>query len=352
MEKLRPPAGYADLFILAEDYFNTPVSKIDPLKGDGSDRSIYRIHLKKDQHSSIVGVIHQNVSENRDFFLLTKKFQETGLPVPHLFTINAKETAYLMQDLGPYTLAETVTAWNRENKHQEIIAAYQLVLDCLFRIQRGLPPILTEFLLKRKMDVSVYQTDLDYFKSAFMDWFGFSSLLNQSVKYELQAILFDQLSHLETVYFVYRDFQARNIMWLDGAPWFIDYQSAFLGPCFYDLASLLYGSKSGLNEPMRDSLVSYYFGLLKPSSPLSFERYQELFLYFVVLRRLRSLGSYGYLYGVKGKRDFYASISPTLKELSGLFRSQSSLKRYVHLSGMIQALQEIWQQHEETSGSS
>ncbi len=196
------------------------------------------------------------------------------------------------------------------------------------------------------IDYSQYSIDelLDVKRSIDPNSENFESLLNVSVMHELQSILSDHLGDLDVGYFVYRDFQARNIMWFEDSPWFIDYQSAFLGPRYYDMASLLYGSKSGLNEPARESLNRYYFGLFESAPSFSFDCYQVVFYLFVVLRRLRSLGTYGYLSGEKGKTAFFDSIQPTLEELAGLFDSQSCLRPYKNLFGMITKVKDIWGQ--------
>ncbi|MBT3226135.1 MAG: phosphotransferase [Deltaproteobacteria bacterium] len=344
MEKVINTGIYADLIPLAEDFFDNPLAIVDPLKGDGSDRSIYRIFSVENHQPPVVGVIHRNVSENQDFFLLTQKFQETGLCVPQIYSVNSAENAYLLQDLGQDTLADKITEWHAENRKDKILDAYQLVLDSLCMMQHELPSVLTEFFKNRIMDVSVYQADLDYFKRDFIDRFEFDSWLSLRVKHELHSILFEHFADLDVGYFVYRDFQARNIMWLDNTPWFIDYQSAFLGPRYYDMASLLYGSKSGLDESARESLNRYYYGLLQPTPLLSFEKYEALFYFFVVLRRLRSLGTYGYLSSVKGKTAFFDSIYPTLEELVRLFHSQPCLRQFVNLFGMMRKVKDIWEQ--------
>ena len=348
MEKVIPAEKYTELVSITENYLGHTISKIESLKGDGSDRCIYRIYGTENLRPSVVGVIHHNIGENRDFLLLAQKFQEIGLPVPLIFSVNSDENAYLMQDLGNDTLADKVKEWNSENRNDKIIDSYKLVLDRLITMQHELPSVLTRFFKNRIMDVSVYQADLDYFRRDFVERFDFKSLLNASVIRELQSILFDHLVDLDVGYFVYRDFQARNIMWYDDSPWFIDFQSAFLGPRYYDMASLLYGSKSGLNEQERELLNKYYFRLLESASSFSFEDYTGVFFLFVVLRRLRSLGTYGFLSGEKGKAAFFDSIYPTLEELVGLFDSQSCLQPYENLFGMIKKVKDIWEQQADS----
>jgi len=341
MEIIPDTELYRDLISLAEPYFKCRSLRIEPLKGDGSERRIVRIHSQKSDQKPVVGVIHQNVIENRDFILLTDIFREAGLKAPEIYLVNHGKTAYLMQDLGTSTLAEKVTDWKNENQGSKIIKAYKGVLDSLVKIQNDLPANLGDFFRDRKMDVSVYQADLDYFKRDFIDRFGFQSLLTNAAVNDLQSILYQDLAHQGCDCFVYRDFQARNIMWLNDEPWFIDYQSAFLGPRYYDLSSLLYGSKSGLDGPVREELVAYFYQQLELQNP-EFEEFQRLFYLFVVLRRLRSLGTYGFLAGSKGKKVFLTNIAPTLKELSELFRSQSCLKSFSGLLEMVEGLKRTW----------
>lgn len=348
MEKLESDHQLQLLIELAESYFKGAVLAVDPLKGDGSDRRIYRITPGAKSIGPVVGVVFDNTRENQDFFRITDAFQQAGLPAARIYSVSQDESAYLMQDLGLWTLAEKISVWNRENQSEKTISAYKQVLDCLIRIQQELPPILGRFLSGRKMDLAVHKTDLEYFRKEFIQRFGLSSFLTSDVDQELQSILNHDLSEISCDSFVYRDFQARNIMWLEDAPWFIDYQSAFLGPCHYDLASLLFGSKSGLDDQAREKLVRYYYNHLQPDFPAGYELFRKRFLLFVVLRRLRSLGSYGFLAGSKGKTGFFESISPTLLELTNLLCFEPVLSSFGQLRKLAETLSGAWTQNEST----
>ncbi|MCP4754084.1 MAG: phosphotransferase [Proteobacteria bacterium] len=330
---------------LAVEYLKTRDFSLKLLKGDGSDRKIYRLESADRQQPDIIGIIHDDLRENRDFFILTRKLKEIGIPVPEIYAIGRTQTAYLIQDLGSYNLAETIEQWKHSAQHGKIIPAYRTVLKFLVKIQRELPPYLKDFLKNRQMGETAYLGDLSYFQNSFLERFGFGSLLTSEVERELTSDLVHHLVELDSRYFVYRDFQSRNIMWLDGSPWFIDYQSAFQGPLFYDLASLLYASKSGLDERAREILLHCYFDSVDCSS--GFEEFQQSFYRFVVIRRLRSLGSYSHLSLVKRKEQFFQSIRPTLLELIQLFSHQDALKSFRHLSNMLERIFEIWDGEEE-----
>ncbi len=332
----------SELNTLAAQYLNNRDFEINLLKGDGSDRKIFRIAPAAPCQCSVIGVVHDNLQENRDFLFLTRVFEEAGIPVPTVYKVNASQTAYLLEDLGPCNLAECIQLWKQSSQHDKIVPAYKNVLQYLVQMQLELPHRLGDFLKDKKMGRETYQTDLAYFQNSFLEKFGFASFYSKNIELELRSELVDYLSELKSDCFVYRDFQSRNIMWLDGSPWFIDYQSAFQGPPFYDLASLLFASKSGLDERSREVLLAYFFDISGYCS--DFTAFQERFYRFVVLRRLRSLGTYGFLSMEKHKTGFLQSIRPTLLELSGLFSQKYGLKSFRHLPKMIREILKIWEE--------
>lgn len=325
---------------LAETHYSSKKISYQLLKGDGSDRRIYLITSDQADLSPIIGVLHQDTDENRSFIEISKKMKLSGIPVPEVKLVASCETAYLLQYLGPHNLAESIEVWKTAAEHHKIIPAYKTVLDYLHLIQTRVTPRLTWFLKDRKMGPDVITGDLVYCRNDFFDRFGLSRFLTPAVRKELQEHLIDPLSNQPADVFVYRDFQSRNIMWYQSSPWFIDYQSAFLGTPYYDLASLLYGSKSGLDDASRIELLAYHHQTT--GIPLSYESFEHRFFLWVLLRRLRSLGSYGYLSQEKGKRRFFASIEPTLQELIALVTEKNALKPFSHTREMLRQVAAKW----------
>lgn len=341
MEELADKQALAQMIYLAQAHFGQ-VRKIEQLKGDGSERKIFRLLPQDESQETVVGVIHHDLRENGDFFRITRAFQQAGLKAPEIIAIADDRTSYLLQDLGQDTLADCLVVWKRDRKDRPVLRAYQAVLDNLVRIQSELPRHLGDFLQARPMDQEVFRADLAYFKRDYLDRFGYADVATRATEKELALILDEMSQTIDDGCFVYRDLQARNIMWFRNQPWFIDYQSAFIGPRYYDLASLLYGSRSGLSEPERAQLLPYYFGLVRGDLTYGFDRFAKLFLLFVIMRRLRSLGTYGFLSGEKGRIAFFDSIAPSLNELRSLLHNQPALKPFDALRNLMDCLQDSW----------
>ncbi|MBU2512557.1 aminoglycoside phosphotransferase family protein [bacterium] len=340
LEMMEPAKPATLLLQLAKNHFKSKEIDFRLLKGDGSDRKIYLINSVSSSLDSVVGVYHDNLEENRDFIFLTHKMKEAGIPVPEVIEIAASEKAYLIQYLGKHTLAESIEIWKKNSDEHKILLAYKNVLNYLHQIQTGLTPLLTDFLRIRKLGITNLIADLTYFKTDFIERFSFPELFSERVEQELKNSLIEKLSKYTPSVFVYRDFQSRNIMWYHNSPWFIDYQSAFFGTIHYDLASLLYASKSGLNDTAREELLNYYHGHIR--SPLSLEEFENEFYLWVLLRRLRSLGAYGFLSQVKAKPGFYDSIYPTLQELIDLISEKRALKDFTNTLDMVKQIAFKW----------
>ncbi|PCI28760.1 MAG: hypothetical protein COB67_05580 [SAR324 cluster bacterium] len=334
-----------ELRSLAQDYFNTDNLNIKLLQGDGSDRLIFRIFPEENKNESVIGVTHNDLRENQDFHQITEKMAELGLPVPDLYGESRTRQSYLQQDLGDWNLAELIDQWKEKGQAEKIVPAYKKVLALLPAIQQKLPTALAPFLSKKHMGKEAFQDDLRYCRQNFFQLLELDNFYTAELNQELQDKIVDHLVQLDGQYFVYRDFQSRNIMWRDDSPWLIDYQSALQGSLFYDLASLLYASRSGLNEEEREELLRYYFDLLEYPAP--YADFLTHFYRFVLVRRLRSLGSYGYLSVKKGKRYFFKGIRPTLDELILLFSQKESLQEFTVLPKIIKELHAVWSDKEQ-----
>jgi hypothetical protein len=158
--------------------------------------------------------------------------------------------------------------------------------------------------------------DLNYFKYYFLRLAG--------VPFNEQALEND-FSHLTKFllgashdYFLYRDFQSRNVMLRDGQPFFLDYQGGRKGALQYDIASLLYDGKADLPPELRQELLDYYFDCLGSYIKLDRAAFMEHYYAYVYVRIMQALGAYGFRGFYERKAHFLQSVPYALKNLRWL----------------------------------
>ena len=130
-------------------------------------------------------------------------------------------------------------------------------------------------------------------------------------------VLSTYLTRTENKYFMFRDFQSRNIIVKEDKVNFIDYQGGMKGALQYDVASLLWQAKAELSEEWKNSLLEYYMDridvlLQKPVDRITFvSQYNG----YVLIRLLQVMGAYGFRGLFERKAHFLASIPLALKNL-------------------------------------
>ena len=123
-------------------------------------------------------------------------------------------------------------------------------------------------------------------------------------------------------HFMYRDFQSRNIMLVEGEPWFIDYQGGRKGPLQYDIASLLYDAKAAIPGSVRELLLEYYLDVLKNYIPVNRTSFYQYYFGYVLIRILQALGTYGFRGYYENKPHFLKSIPFAMANLQSLLEKK------------------------------
>jgi hypothetical protein len=158
-------------------------------------------------------------------------------------------------------------------------------------------------------------SDLLYFKYYFLD--------TLQLPYDKQAMLddFDALSNYltrtENKYFMFRDFQSRNIIVNNDQVSFIDYQGGMKGALQYDVASLLWQAKADLSEEWKDSLLEYYMDQVEELLARPIDRINFVSQYngYVLIRLMQVMGAYGFRGLFERKAHFLSSIPLALRNL-------------------------------------
>ena len=72
--------------------FGRKAESLAAVRAEGSNRRIYRLASGKD---SAIGVLNEDVKENRAFIEFSKHFRAEGIPVPEFYGEDSSGTAYL-----------------------------------------------------------------------------------------------------------------------------------------------------------------------------------------------------------------------------------------------------------------
>ena len=286
----------------------------------GSNRVYYR--LTAQDGSTVVGVIGTSRDENHAFIYLCRHFTKRQLPVPHLLAVSEDELRYLQTDLGAVSLFDAIRG-GREAGGRYTLKEQEL----LKRTIRELPNIqmrgareldFTNCYPQAEFDVNSVLFDLNYFKYCFLKA---TELDFHELKLEADfRLLAKDLTAEKCDAFLYRDFQARNVM-LDpkGNPFFIDFQGGRKGPYYYDLASFLWQASAKYPYKLRRELVYEYYNALKQFTevPTPHHFVARLSL-FVLFRILQVLGAYGFRGYFERKQHFITSIPPAIQNLREL----------------------------------
>jgi aminoglycoside/choline kinase family phosphotransferase len=306
---------------LFEEHFHVPVERVKPLQGElgGSGRNILRLTGGK---SSAIGVLYGVREENEAFVAFSRHFLRHGLPVPEIYAEQLDQGAYLEEDLGNTTLFEFLSR-NRseENIAPSVVEAYRKVVAVLprFQVQAGRDLDYSVCYPCGSFDRQSIAWDLNYFKYYF--------LRLAAITFSEQALendfgrLTDFLLTAPSDYFLYRDFQSRNIMLRGGKPYFVDYQGGRKGALQYDIASLLYDAKADLTPELRHKLLDDYLDALGSFIKLDREEFLQYYYAYVYVRILQALGAYGFRGFYERKAHFLQSVPYALKNLRWLLHN-------------------------------
>ena len=130
--------------------------------------------------------------------------------------------------------------------------------------------------------------------------------------------LTDFLMEADRDYFMYRDFQSRNIMLREGQPFFVDYQGGRKGALQYDIASLLFDAKADLPPELRQDLLNHYLDALERYVEIDREAFLRHYYAYVYVRIMQAMGAYGFRGFYERKTHFLQSVPYAMKNLRWL----------------------------------
>lgn len=285
--------------------------RIEKLPQSGSDRIYFRLYAGKE---TFIATYNINQKETNTFVQFSRHFKKAGLPVPEILGVNDDNTIYIQEDLGTESLL------NQLEKHGHTDLPYQLFQKSLAALAR------TQIIGDKGLDYNLCITAKEFGKQAILSdllYFKYYFLDTLQLPYDKQAMIDDfealstYLTHTQYKYFMFRDFQSRNIIVKENEVSFIDFQGGMKGALQYDVASLLWQAKAELSEDWKDRLLDYYMDeidqLLK--EPVDRITFVSQYNGYVLIRLLQVMGAYGFRGLFERKAHFLSSIPLALRNL-------------------------------------
>ncbi len=311
--------------------------KVERLSGAGSNRQYYRMTGKDGR--SLIGVVGTSREENHAFIWLSHHFISAGLPMPMVVAVSEDEMRYLQDDLGDTSLFDAISngrlhGGDYSETEQRLIRKAVMMLPHI-QIEGARNMEWSVCYPQPSFDRQNVFFDLNYFKYCFLKPSGVDF---HEMRLEEDFNRFaGSLTRYESDAFMYRDFQARNVMCSpDGDNLhFIDFQGGRRGPYYYDLASFLWQSSAHYSDALRSEMIRVYYDELQtltevPPYQVFLGHLQE----FVMFRTLQVLGAYGYRGYFEQKQHFLQSIPSALQNLQQLI-SQGACHDYPYMEQVL-----------------
>jgi aminoglycoside/choline kinase family phosphotransferase len=314
------PSFAEDIKDLFTTYKNAEIISIDKLPQSGSDRIYFRIHTDEGPY---IATYNENVKENITFFNFSTHFKKSNNPVPEIYIVNDSKTMYIQQDFGDESLLHKL---EKHGINDYVYSLFQKSLKKLARLQiKGDKNLDYDWAITSKeFGKQAIMSDLLYFKYYFLD--------TLKIAYDKEKLINDfealssYLNHVKHKYFMFRDFQSRNIFIKDDNVHFIDYQGGMKGALQYDVASLLWQAKANLPDDWKNSLLYYYMDRVDEilKKPLDRKQFESQYNGYVMIRLLQVLGAYGFRGLFERKAHFLISIPLALNNLKWFLENKET----------------------------
>jgi aminoglycoside/choline kinase family phosphotransferase len=293
---------------------------VDLLPQSGSERRYFRLH---GIDATVIGTYGANVKENETFVYFSEHFRQNQLAVPEILAISDDKQFYLQEDFGDVSLLNHLES---KGFTQEVYSLFKKSLAELARLQvkgdSGLD--YNNCLTNKEFGKQAIMADLLYFKYYFLDALR-KPYDKQKLIDDFEA-LSNYLTHTEYKYFMFRDFQSRNIMVTpDNAVHFIDYQGGMKGAPQYDVASMLWQARANLPDDWKNNLLEDYMNVFEATIGQNIDQaiFKSQYNGYVLIRLLQVLGAYGFRGLFERKAQFLTSIPLALRNLKEFFEHQS-----------------------------
>ncbi|MFZ1319980.1 MAG: phosphotransferase [Ignavibacteria bacterium] len=288
------------------------INRIEKLNADASERNIYRLFTSQ---RTLIGIHNIYTDENTAFIKFSESFKKAGLKVPVVYGVSNDSQIYIEEDLGDNTLFKFSQTAPHKNTSDLFLKALSDLQD--FQI-KGIDCIDFSYCYQSKefSEVTIH-SDFEKFEDYYITRIKRSEIDEELFNYA-KEFLSEINRNTDKEYFLYRDFQTRNIMVKENELYYIDYQSGRIGPPHYDAASFLYSGSINITEDERNFFLRHYIDSLNSKIYIDKEKFKYEFYFFALMRLIQILGSYGYTYEKKKDEMMLKKIPKAIENIRGL----------------------------------
>ena len=323
---------------LYKSYTGHEPEAIEEMPSSGSNRLYFRLK----GNPTVIGVRGESQAENAAFLYMANHFLRKGLPVPEVYAQTDDQMYYIQQDLGDTLLFKAIEKGRLTHQFSEeekilLKKTMRLLAKVQFRGAEGMD--FSVCYPQAEFNQRSILWDLNYFKYCFLKATGLSFQENL-LEDDFQRMA-DVLLQSSSDTFMYRDFQSRNVMVVNGDPWLIDFQGGRKGPFYYDVASFLWQAKANYPESLRQELLQEYLDAIRVYRCIDETEFYSTLRHFVLFRTMQVLGAYGFRGYFEKKPHFMQSIPFAMENLRQLLKS--SYPEYPYLCEVLKQLTELKQ---------
>ncbi len=303
------------------------------MTGDASDRRYFRVSFARtdgEPHSIVVMQLSAPIaSEDNDSIRISHYLQNIKLRVPQIHKVDRKIGLLFLEDCGDKTLEDQLLSTPHEKEK-----LYSNAISELVQLQIRANPEGATF--TRSFDIEKLMWEMEFMLSHYVEGL-LQTPLSQTQREEWikELLPICELLSTQPQYFVHRDFHSRNLMVQNDELVWIDFQDARLGPCQYDLASLLRDSYVVLDEKFRLKMIDLFLELhSEHGTSFVREDFLKVFDWMSIQRNLKAIGTFAFQKREKNSDRYLQYIEPTLNYV------REALDRRPELSGLYRLLQQ------------
>ena len=315
-----------------EEFIGSPAANFQVLQQSGSSRINF---IGKSSNQDFIITYNENIRENEAFLYLSEEFSSLKLNTPKILAVNEEKTLYVQEFLGKNTLSEIISA---EGHCERVKSLVKQTLEKLFTLQQKTEGKID---FRKTFEYEAYDNlpithDLYYFKNFMVDVLELPYHKSSLLK-EFQTLT-TKIENLSPKTIMLRDFQSRNILVNEeNEVFFIDYQSAMLGPAVYDVVSFLFQAKANFPIEWKTEMLDFYFSLWDSETRPALK---EALPYCQLIRFSQVLGTYGFRGLIQRKAHFLSSIGQGIKNLTVFSANWQENTAFPELYSVIEKLNE------------